>query len=346
MSNKRNNSDLGMAVIGHMVKNGIATLPRNYEVYYSAFSGNYPELRKKITLLGSNPLQSEIDELAEKFFPERLGESVVQRVGQRMGKQVETLQKEVRNQAQSISNFAAAVENAEQNVELTKESAIAALTQLLRHAGITKAEFDGFEKSIDGHQAVFEQQLQEVNHWKKRAYTDDLTQLMNRAAFNDAVNAIYEKNDSDRYSLILFDVDHFKRVNDTYGHPFGDSVLRMVSKVTQQNVRDSFIARYGGEEFAIILKNVSSDNIAVICNRLRLAIEKMPFQTGLKGFNGVTISLGSCMAIDAENANELISRADEALYFSKNSGRNRYVHWTPEVFKPDQTTGGNLKMYR
>lgn len=344
MSNKRSNNDLGLVVIHNMVKNGIATLPRNYELYYNAFSGNYPELKKRVMLLGQNPSQTDIDRIADQFFPERIGASVVQKAGKRMGKQVESLQEEVKHQTDNLSNFAAAVEGAE--ISLNKENAISALTVLLRTAGLTKEDLLNSGQRLDSHKVALEIAQQEINEWKAKAYTDKLTKLKNRTAFDEAIHAIYEKPGSEKYSLILFDIDHFKSVNDTYGHPFGDRILQLVADAIKHNVRDSFVARYGGEEFAIILSGVNPQNVEMICNRLRVNIEKMPFHGGNKPFKGITISLGSCMAADAENAMELISKADQALYVSKNNGRNRATQWSYAAFHPDQTTGGALKMYR
>jgi diguanylate cyclase len=344
MSNKRNNNDLGLVVIHNMVKNGIATLPRNYELYYSAFSGNYPDLKKKVMLLGQNPGQSDIDEVADQFFPERTGASVVQKAGNRMGKQVESLQKEVSKQSDSLSTFAAAVEGAK--VDLNKENSISALTVLLQTAGLIQEDIFNSGQRLDSHKVALEVAQQEIADWKTKAYTDKLTKLKNRAAFDEAIHAIYEKPDTSKYSLILFDIDHFKNVNDTYGHPFGDRILQLVADAVKLNVRDSFIARYGGEEFAIILSGVNPQNVEIISNRLRATIEKMPFQSGNRPFKGITISVGSCMASEAENAMDLISKADQALYASKNNGRNRSTQWNYAAFTTDQTTGGALKMYR
>jgi diguanylate cyclase len=345
MSNKRANNDLGLVVIHNMVKNGIATLPRNYELYYSAFSGNYPDLKKKVLLLGQNPSQSDIDELADQFFPERTGASVVQKAGNRMGKQVESLQKEVKNQSDNLSSFAAAVEGASK-VDLNKENAISALTVLLHTAGHIQEDLFNSEKRLNNHKIALEVAQQEIADWKNKAYTDKLTKLKNRAAFDEMIHAIYDQNESSKYSLILFDIDHFKGVNDTYGHPFGDRILQLVAEATKQNVRDSFVARYGGEEFAIILGGVNAANVEMICNRLRVTIEKMTVQSGNRPFKGITVSLGSCMAADADNAMDLVHKADQALYASKNSGRNRATQWNYAAFTPDQTTGGALKMYR
>lgn len=341
---KRNNNDLGLVVIHNMVKNGIATLPRNYELYYSAFSGNYPDLKKKVLLLGQSPTQGDIDEIADQFFPERVGASVVQKAGNRMGKQVESLKQEVTKQSDNLSTFAAAVEGAK--IDMNKENSITALTVLLQTAGLIQEDLFNSDQRLNSHKIALEVAQQEINDWKTKAYTDKLTKLKNRAAFDEYIHAIYEKPDTDRYSLILFDIDHFKLVNDTYGHPWGDRILQLVAEATEQNVRDALIARYGGEEFGIIIKNASPKNVDVISERLRLAIERMHIQSGNKPFKGVTISIGSCMASNAGSATELIKRADEALYTSKNTGRNRATQWTSNAFIPDQTTGGALKMYR
>lgn len=156
--------------------------------------------------------------------------------------------------------------------------------------------------------------------------TDHLTGLFNRGYWE--LRLIQEFKRFDRYeqpsSLIMLDIDHFKKINDNYGHTVGDEAIRCVSKAIKDEVRDLDIAgRYGGEEFAIILTNTNGDGACVFAERLRVAIENMTvFAEGHQV--KFTISLGVCELNDnLHDHRNWIERADQALYKSKEGGRNR-----------------------
>lgn len=156
--------------------------------------------------------------------------------------------------------------------------------------------------------------------------TDHLTGLFNRGYWE--LRLIQEFKRFDRYeqpsSLIMLDIDHFKKINDGYGHTVGDEAIRCVSKAIKEQVRDLDIAgRYGGEEFAIILTNTNGDGACVFAERLRTVIENMTvFAEGHEV--RFTISLGVCELTDSlHDHRNWIERADQALYKSKEGGRNR-----------------------
>ncbi|MFW5879023.1 MAG: diguanylate cyclase [Myxococcota bacterium] len=163
---------------------------------------------------------------------------------------------------------------------------------------------------------------------EKMATTDGLTGLNNHRRFQECMDAAMAS--SRRYegscSLILSDVDHFKGVNDTYGHPVGDLVLKGVARILQSEARDTdVVARYGGEEFAVILPQTDAEGARVIAERIRCRIEEEIFQTEV-GPLRVTISMGIAgFPRHGEHKQELIEKADQALYAAKESGRNRVV---------------------
>lgn len=162
----------------------------------------------------------------------------------------------------------------------------------------------------------------------KLSMTDRLTGLLNRGTWENLVDAEYER--FRRYghatSLVMFDIDHFKPVNDTYGHLAGDEVIRHTAEVTRNNIRQSDSAgRYGGEEFGIILPETDAESARVICERIREAIEKSTVNT-TAGDIGYTVSMGIAQLTDApENYMQWMQKADEALYKAKESGRNKVV---------------------
>ena len=158
--------------------------------------------------------------------------------------------------------------------------------------------------------------------------TDALTQTHNRRYFNEALEREY--NRSLRYrralSLVLFDIDHFKKINDTYGHVAGDSVLRQLSLVVKPRLRQQdVLARIGGEEFAILLPEVEIEGARVAAEKVRTLVEAARFLVDSKEF-GCTVSVG-LTAFDARmtSPQALYETADKNLYAAKNGGRNRVV---------------------
>ncbi|OJS99887.1 GGDEF domain-containing protein [Marinobacter nauticus] len=162
----------------------------------------------------------------------------------------------------------------------------------------------------------------------KLSMTDRLTGLLNRGTWENLVDAEYERYR--RYgqatSLVMFDIDHFKPVNDNYGHLAGDEVIRHTAKVTRNSIRQSDSAgRYGGEEFGIILPETDAENARLICERIRESIEKSTMETSAGNIT-YTISMGIAQLTDEpENYMQWMQKADEALYAAKESGRNRVV---------------------
>ncbi|WP_299420157.1 diguanylate cyclase [uncultured Shimia sp.] len=163
------------------------------------------------------------------------------------------------------------------------------------------------------------------------ASRDHLTGLLNRQAFDNELSLAWrEKDYSDQgISLVIFDIDHFKIVNDTYGHPAGDDVLRAVADLMQvANLRRADrVCRYGGEEFVMILPDTTCDNAQVVAERIRNRISALTAECTGNVSLRVTASFGiACAEPNSDlDPEELLLRADEALYHAKSTGRNRSV---------------------
>ncbi len=166
------------------------------------------------------------------------------------------------------------------------------------------------------------------------ATTDGLTQLNNHRTFQETLAKEVER--SRRYgcplSLLLMDIDHFKKFNDTYGHPVGDLVLKEISKCIRQSIRTNDIpARYGGEEFVVIVPEAGGEGGMVIAERIRRTVEQHTIMS-LDNQLHVTISLGCAVMQQAETTPQsLIDSADKALYFSKEHGRNKATLFSPQM---------------
>jgi diguanylate cyclase (GGDEF)-like protein len=165
-----------------------------------------------------------------------------------------------------------------------------------------------------------------IDHMEKelqrRAATDSLTQAYNRLKFDEIIRR--EMARARRYdsmlSLAAFDLDHFKKINDTFGHLAGDEVLIKVVELTRQLIRESdFLARWGGEEFMIVLPETDIARAEETAQRIKSKIEKNDFN----GISNITVSFGITQFRESDSEVEFLKRADDALYRAKAKGRNR-----------------------
>ena len=168
--------------------------------------------------------------------------------------------------------------------------------------------------------------LQDANRQLRRlAVTDGLTSLTNRRRFNELLEEILDRSirQSQTFSVLMFDIDHFKMLNDVFGHQAGDEILEKFAAVLRTSARRyERPARYGGEEFAIILDNCDKASSIVAAERFRSAINgfKWPYRT-------ITASIGCSTFTGIESVRELVEHADGALYASKHNGRNQVTHF-------------------
>ncbi|PXW89763.1 diguanylate cyclase (GGDEF)-like protein [Nitrosomonas sp. Nm84] len=168
------------------------------------------------------------------------------------------------------------------------------------------------------------------NELKKLAEIDPLTGFYNRRAltsyFNEAFNLSREQGSN--LICIMLDIDHFKSVNDNYGHQVGDEVIKLVTIISRESLRDTdIVGRYGGEEFCLVLLNIDIETALKIAERIRTNVMNATTYHAF-GIERVTISLGISLITDgAQDINGMIDLADKALYYSKKNGRNRVTVW-------------------
>ncbi len=321
--------DVASQITFAMRSMGIAPIPRNYELFYEAYIGSNPALTRDLAALGNHATQEELDELGAQYFthsPARVFDDAHTRIVA----ELETLLKVLRQEQTSLESYNKLLGETYNRINSKNTTSAEiiqnALTLLSEATGDTMAHGEKTVENVVQRSQEMDQVRKELDEYKRIANTDSLTRLANRRAFDDRLAAVFNNPMMRPISaLVLADIDNFKKINDTYGHPVGDKILATVASVIRANVRrDIFVARTGGEEFALIIEGNTAEEVMGMAERIRRTLETTPFTNSRTRINygPVTVSVGVCMASYAADAGELYHKADVALYGAKNSGRN------------------------
>lgn len=319
--------------IMHAMRNmGISPIPRNYNLFYEAFIGSNPALSKELLQLGGKATQEELDELGTRYF-NHSHSKIIETVHEKLHLELEALLTVLKHEQSSLEQYNRLLDETRERISVksaTSTSLVGTAIAILSEATGNKIiQGENSSKDLDRHAEEMQQVRLELDEYKRIANTDSLTRLSNRRAFDEKLASTYDTSFGLHLSsLILLDIDNFKRVNDTYGHPVGDKILASVASVIRKSVRkDIFVARNGGEEFAIIVDNMNANEVREMCERIRLSLENTPFRNSKTGvdYGQITVSIGYAMASQAQNPVELYAHSDVALYNAKTSGRNRTI---------------------
>ncbi|MCB5200887.1 GGDEF domain-containing protein [Neorhizobium sp. T786] len=330
---------------------GVAPIPRNYQLFYEAYIGSNGVLTQQLAALGTHASQEELDALAAQHLGTGHVE-VIEKAHDKLLVELDNLLRVLRQEQRSMEGYAkllgetASHVNSKANV--SNDIISNAISLLASATSDTKAHGEKTVETVAEHSNEMDQVRRELDEYKRIANTDSLTRLSNRRAFDEKLAAIFDGTGNlPVTALVLADIDNFKKINDTYGHPVGDKILATVASVIRSNVRkDLFVARTGGEEFAVLVEGNTADEVRVICERIRGALETRQFRNSRSGvqYGPVTISLGYSMGSQADDAGGLYANADVALYHAKHSGRNRTIFFN-EVMRKDYV-GKNWLIYK
>jgi len=169
---------------------------------------------------------------------------------------------------------------------------------------------------------------QKSNYYKKLSNIDELTGIHNRRFFKQLISSEIKRHHryNRQMSMLMIDIDDFKKINDSHGHLVGDSVLKSIASLLKKSIRGcDLIARYGGEEFAAILPETSEPEAKMVAERIVVTIQNYSFSTlDKKPIGPVTVTVGlASFPKDAKNKSQLLDKSDKALYMGKHSGKNR-----------------------
>lgn len=207
-------------------------------------------------------------------------------------------------------------------------------TALGRKEALEEREQTLLRKSMETMRKELNDLSKEANTYKERLFEqqklnllDSLTQLPNRAALEERMDQEFRNFQRQKLPLwvAVADIDHFKTINDSFGHSTGDKTLQVIAMALKNSLRDTeFVARYGGEEFVLIIPDVNAEDIDHLLNRVREKVKSIPFKFKNQRIT-VTVSIGAAQIIENELINETFERADAALYRAKHESRDRVI---------------------
>ncbi|WP_136658700.1 GGDEF domain-containing protein [Nitratireductor sp. XY-223] len=329
-------TDVAKKIVMMMSEQGVAGLPRNYELFYEAVTGTNQDLTKELSRLGSGASQEDLDKLGRRYFAHHHGQGVFEEAQDRIASQVKDILTLLRDEQTSLQQYGKVLGDTSVKIGKPNGGSDALLDQIVKLLSeATHSTIDHGKKvvvSMNEKSAEIKKINSELERYKKLANTDPLTKLANRRAFDSHIAEVHGDKKAAMYSSLIFaDIDHFKRINDTYGHIVGDKILSYVAGIlSRTSGDDAFVARIGGEEFAIAHADTTEKAACDVAEQVRVAVEEKKFINNKSGvdYGPVTVSLGVCMGSEADDATDLFRKTDQALYASKNSGRNRVTRFS------------------
>jgi diguanylate cyclase len=309
--------------------------PRHFEVWYNYATGYKPSLNQAINeiLTRSGTLsEAQIDEVYETYISAQRVADRIDSVGSQVMGEIEQVMAMIGAAAGNANTYSENLATVTQSLgAAADEPAVRAIVESL--VKVTK-EMERNNLALEERLSASKQEINQLQEnlevVRTESLTDPLTTLANRKYFDDAlVKAIAAASaKGEPLALLMTDVDHFKRFNDTYGHLTGDHVLRLVAMSVRQNVKHQDIAaRYGGEEFVVVLPNTILQVAATLGEYIRTAVMTKELKKRSTGENlgRITVSIGVAALRPGETPQALIERADSCLYAAKRSGRNRVI---------------------
>lgn len=323
----------GEAAISYIKKNTLPAYPRSYELWYTYSAGYNQGLNRAVNESIKTKGRISTDEMLNLYgrflSPTRLGDRLDE-VGSKVSNEVEELIDTLKLSADATSDYGMALEKAGKKIKGVEDPNKLQLyvTHLVKSTQNAVASNRKLESQLLESKKHIENLQSSLEAIRYESLTDELTTLNNRKHFEVSIEKVIDqsKESGRSFALLMTDIDHFKKFNDTYGHQTGDQVLRLVALAVKQNIKTQDIAcRYGGEEFSIILPQTDLEEAVEIAERIRSAVmskELVKRSTG-ENLGRVTISVGIATFESLDTAHSIVSRADEAMYAAKNAGRNQ-----------------------
>ena len=313
-----------------MVKNNIPAHPINYAIWYDYVTGENNKLIEEVDSL-VNEEKSFDSETSFALYKKHICNASLESF-EKINQQLHQILIETSKTADSTTAKATAAGDSFQdkialleNIQSVTEFE-PVLVDIISETQKLAVSSASLKSQLEHANLEMQEMRNELVKVREAAVTDALTGLLNRRAIDDILNKLVEQ--SGTACFVLLDLDHFKKVNDVYGHQVGDNVLKFTATLLKKYVAEHhFVARYGGEELAIIMPNTDSGQALNISENIRsnLANSRLKRKGNSESIGQITVSIGVSALRTNDTVESLINRADEALYKAKETGRNKVM---------------------
>jgi diguanylate cyclase len=310
-------------------------IPRNYEIWYVYATGYNSPLNKIIneTLARNGKLgEADLELIYETYLSQTKTTDRIDKVGARVIGEIDDVMALITEALGMSETYDGSLADATSKLSVaSNRDEVRAVVETLINS---TREMRGTNKALEERLTLSKSEISNLQHSleaiRVESLTDPLTGLGNRKYFDRSIGVAVQQAlaNGQPLSLLMFDIDHFKSFNDSYGHLTGDQVLRLVGMSLKQNIKGQDItARYGGEEFAVVLPNTALRQALTVADHIRRAVMAKELKKKSTGeiLGRVTISVGVSMLKPGDDTDSLIERADACLYAAKRNGRNRVI---------------------
>jgi diguanylate cyclase len=312
----------------------IPPYPQFYELLYTYATGVNPTLNSRINAIfrEGDPTVDLAERLYNEFLKAQDANERISSVSERMSKRIEAVHEAIDTAMTTANAYSGSLQNAAGDLsdDLDGDALKLMARRLLSETRRMQDANHQLEQKLEASRDDIQQLQRDLDDVRREAMLDPLTKIFNRKYFDEGMMKAMSdaKSGSAPLSLMLLDIDHFKRFNDTWGHQTGDQVLRLVAMTLKSNIKGKDVAaRYGGEEFAAILPDTDLEGAVILADNIRKAVqakELLKRSTNEK-LGRITASFGVATYRKGDTSSSLIERADRCLYAAKHAGRNKVV---------------------
>lgn len=328
--------DIVRNAIPRMSELKIPITPVNYAVWYEFLSDSVPDLTAAMNALlhDADTVSGEaMRDLYERFIEDR--DNKLETAKKALAEMLKALMTHLGTADQSFDHYSGELHDIADSLsdDTSAEDLNALMDRALRATNVALTQGVEMKKQLTHLADEMQHMRAELERTHEAARIDALTGLCNRRVFDEALESLPSDSKDDAHTpcLLIIDIDHFKRVNDTYGHQAGDEVLKHVADEIKASVRGrDLVARLGGEEFAVLLRDTPRSGCKAVAEHIRINVRlreaEVMDETGFPIRVKVTLSVGGAYLRSDEPTDAFVARADRALYQAKSDGRDR-VMW-------------------
>lgn len=317
-----------------MRRHGVPPTPSNFAVWYHYHSGRFPDLTRTIEIHLANKRSFDAAlnrELHDRFFGSENEANNIRQISSQIESTLGDVLERMGEVGADTDRYGSVLAEVSNEIDGADSSGIQKIVaKLVAETQRMADQNDSLKGRLESSSLEINQLREDLANVRQESLTDALTGIANRKMFDNTLHecATGALQNGEPLSLMLLDIDHFKKFNDTFGHQLGDKVLQLVAHTMTQCVKGRDLpARYGGEEFAVILPRTNLEDATTLADQVRLSVaqRKIVRKSTGQDLGTITMSIGVSAYVPGEDLQDLVKRADEALYAAKNAGRNKVM---------------------